>query len=95
MFVTSISGSNKSERCETSNRNIANFGRILNQEVAIFEDPKRPKNQELTSKVVAGKNGPYVYQIASLVTTMCTRYQAMSRPCVPDTKPGTGCTSLL
>ena len=60
MFVTSVSGSNKSELCKTSNRNISNLGRILNQKVAVFEDPKMPKNQYiLHQKVVAGKNGPY------------------------------------
>ena len=62
MFVTSISGSNKSERCKTSNRNIANLGRILNQEVAIFEDPKRPKKQELTSKGCGWEEWP-IYDI--------------------------------
>ena len=61
MFVTSVSGSKKSERFKTSNRNISNLGRILNQEEAVFEDPKMPKNHyNLHHKVVAGKNGPYV-----------------------------------
>ena len=40
MFVTSVSGSNKSKLCKTSNKNIANLVRIHNQKVAIFEDPK-------------------------------------------------------
>ena len=50
MFVTSVSGSNKSELCKTSNRNISNLGRILNQEEVVFEDPKNSKKPlQLTS----------------------------------------------
>ena len=60
IFVTSVSGSNESERCKISNRNISHLGRILNQEEAVFEDPKMPNNQyNLHHNVVAGKNGPY------------------------------------